>query len=110
MRKAAAMADEALVDITDRVMIITIGWSSWAVSDPNSVTWSDERGVNLLGGGAPFHYTYECDEWVGPRRTSHAPRPRRRHLHPSQAATPPRSSPIGSAASPRTAPTREFMQ
>ncbi len=45
--------DAAIVDGTSVLLQMMWGWFS-------NAQWSDERGTNLLDGGAPFYDTYEC--------------------------------------------------
>lgn len=45
--------DVAMVDGVSQLMGMT--WSKWSTGE-----WRDERGSNLLDGGAPFYTTYEC--------------------------------------------------
>lgn len=47
------IVDAAMVDGANTLLQLT--WSMMA-----SGRWTDERGVNLLDGGAPFYDTYEC--------------------------------------------------
>ena len=47
------VVDVAMVDGVSTLMGMT--WSMWSQG-----SWRDERGSNLLDGGAPFYRTYEC--------------------------------------------------
>jgi alpha-methylacyl-CoA racemase len=47
------VVDTAMVDGVSSLLAMTYGFSA-------SGFWSDERGSNLLDGGAPFYDTYEC--------------------------------------------------
>ncbi len=47
------VVDVAMVDGVSQLMAMT--WAMWSRG-----TWRDERGVNLLDGGAPFYDTYAC--------------------------------------------------
>jgi len=47
------VVDVAMVDGVSALMGMT--WSSWSAG-----AWRDERGSNLLDGGAPFYGTYAC--------------------------------------------------
>lgn len=47
------VVDAAMVDGVSYLMTMVWGWYS-------AGRWRDERGVNLLDGGAPFYTTYEC--------------------------------------------------
>jgi alpha-methylacyl-CoA racemase len=47
------VVDSAMVDGVSSLLAMTYGFSA-------SGFWSDERGSNLLDGGAPFYDTYEC--------------------------------------------------
>ncbi|WP_026926143.1 CaiB/BaiF CoA transferase family protein [Granulicoccus phenolivorans] len=45
--------DAAMVDGTATVLQLVLGWRGMGL-------WGDERGTNLLDGGAPFYDTYAC--------------------------------------------------
>ncbi len=47
------VVDVAMVDGVSQLMSMT--WSRWSAGG-----WRDERGTNLLDGGAPFYDTYAC--------------------------------------------------
>ena len=50
---AGQVVDAAMVDGVSSLLAMTYGFSA-------SGFWNDERGTNLLDGGAPFYDTYEC--------------------------------------------------
>lgn len=52
---AGQVVDAAMVDGVSTLMAMTWGLRA-------DGTWQDERGVNLLDGGAPFYDTYRCSD------------------------------------------------